>query len=545
MRRILFKSLLILTLVVMFTASFAGCGTTAPAATATPAASVAATTAAPAESSVAATSEATATPEALKPVDLEFFMVGDGPKDLQMVQDKLNEMTKADLNCTVKFNYTTWTDYTTKYNLLLSTGQPIDLIYTAGWLDYQKLARNGAFLALDDLLPKYAPELYAFVPQDVFNQIKIGGKIYTVPATWKEYISNGFQYRQDLQEKYSLPVPDSLANVEAYLEGVKKNDPGQVLTNETASSGPLAASFSSFGALDFKYSWANATLYGMVSDYGTPSVMRPYWGTPEFIEDMKMFKRWADKGFWSRSALSAKNDPTSFPNGKAIVVMSGQNPNKFGKDTDIVLGAHPDWKVGYIPYANSNGVAVPAHATQNGYGVPVSSKNPERALMFYQKLVLDKTYHDLTEYGILGVHYNVTADGYYEAIGDPSKSGFVREGMNGWGWRNPNFMLFPKSFDVVKKVFADMDVIANKQPLYKGINIGGGFAEDYTSYSSERAALGTVLTQYMAPLEAGLVKDVDAAVKTLMDKMKAAGLDTIQAEYQKQWTDYCTLYGYK
>ena len=84
-----------------------------------------------------------------------------------------------------------------------------------------------------------------------------------------------------------------------------------------------------------------------------------------------------------------------------------------------------------------------------------------------------------------------------------------------------------------------------KRQLYKGINIGGGFAEDYTSYSSERAALGTVLTQYMAPLEAGLVKDVDAAVKTLMDKMKAAGLDTIQAEYQKQWTDYCTLYGYK
>jgi putative aldouronate transport system substrate-binding protein len=326
---------------------------------------------------------------------------------------------------------------------------------------------------------------------------------------------------------------------------VKKNDPGQVLTNETVNAGNFAGTFSATGVLDYKYSWANGTLYGLGSDYGKPSTLRTYWGSADFITDMKMFKVWADKGFWSRSALSAKNDPTSFPNGKAVVVMAGQNPNKFGKDTDIVLGAHADWKVGFIPYAVADGVAVPAHATQNGYGIPISSKNPERALMFFQKLLLDKTYHDLTQYGILGTHYNETAEGYYEGIGDPSKTGFGREGMNGWGWRNPNFMLFPKSFDVVKKVFADMDVIANKQPDYKGINIGGGFAEDYTSYQSERAALGTVLTQYLAPLEAGLVKDVDAAVKTFMDKANAAGLEKIQAEYTKQWTDYCTLYGYK
>ena len=548
MRRKSFKMLLLMTLVAMLASILAGCGTVAPAESspAAPASSVAATTEAAASSEAASTEAVASEPamEELKPVELEFFMVGDGPKDLQIIQDKLNEMSKRDLNCTVKYNFTTWTDFTTKYNLLLSTGQPVDLIYTAGWLDYQKLARNGAFLALDDLLPKYAPEVWAFVPQDVYNQVKIGGKIYTIPATWKEFINNGFQYRQDLQEKYGLPVPDSLANVEAYLEGVKKNEPGQVLTNETVNTGNFSALFSATSVLEFKYGWANGSLYGLVSDYTKPSEMRPYWGTPEFVEDMKMFKTWADKGFWSRSALSAKNDPTSFPNGKAVVIMAGQNPNKYGKDFEIVLGAHPDWKVGYIPYANANGVAVPAHATQNGYGVPVSSKNPERALMFYQKLLLDKEYHDLSQYGILGTHYN-EVDGYYEGIGDPSKTGFGREGMNGWAWRNPEYMLFPKSFDVVKQVFADLDVIANKQPDYKGINIGGGFAEDYTSYQSERAALGTVLTQYLAPLEAGLVKDVDAAVKTLMEKANAAGLEKIQAEYQRQWTEYCATYGYK
>ena len=54
----------------------------------------------------------------------------------------------------------------------------------------------------------------------------------------------------------------------------------------------------------------------------------------------------------------------------------------------------------------------------------------------------------------------------------------------------------------------------------------------------------TVLTQYLAPIEAGLVPDVDAAIKTFMEKAKAAGLDKIQAEYTKQWKAYCAEYKY-
>ncbi len=480
----------------------------------------------------------------LKPVELQFYMVGDAPKDLQLVQEKINELAKKDLNVTVKFNYTSWTDFSTKYNLLLQTGQPIDLIYTASWLDYAKLARKNAFKPLDSLLPKYAPQLYKFVPKDYWNQVKVNGKIYTIPATWKEFTSNGFQYRKDLQKQFNLPEPDSLENVEKYFEGIKKNMPGQVLTGEYVSPGPGSWSFSALEILQMKYKWVNfGTPYGLVADYSNPSNIKAYWGSPEFAADMKMFKRWADKGFWSRSALSAKTDMTAFDNGKVVAIIQGQNPNKYGASLVSAKNAHPDWEIGYVPYPAVNGIAQVAHATQNGYAVPFSSKNPERALMFYQKLVLDKRYNWLSQYGIEGVHYNVK-DGYYEPIGDPTKTGFGREGMNGWGWRNPDYMLFDKSFDAVKVIFEQMGTIASKSK-YRGINIFDGFAEDYSSYQSERAALGTVLTQYLAPLEAGLVSDVDAAIKVFMEKAKAAGLEKIQKEYIKQWKAYCAQYNYK
>lgn len=522
-------------------ASVAACGSSDKAASSD--SSTAAGTAA--NSTAAATASDSKKAADLEPVELQFYMVGDAPKDLEKLASKVNDLAQKDMNATVKFNYTSWTDFNTKYNLLLSTGEPIDLIYTASWLDYAKLAKKGAFKPLNDLLPEYAPDLNKFIPEDYWNQVKINDKIYTIPATWKEYTSNGFEYRKDLQEKFNLPEPNSLENVEKYLEGVKKNMPTQILTNEFVGAGPLSWSFSAFQILEMKYSWVNfGSPYGLVADYATPSEIKPYWGTPEFIEDMKMFKRWADKGFWSRSALSTKADMSAFNNGKTIAVMQGQNANKYGGDLTSARTAHPDWKIGYIPYARINGVAQVAHATQNGYAIPASARNPERALMFYQKLVLDKTYNQLTEYGIEGEHYTVK-DGYYEPVGDTTKSGFGREGMGGWAWRNEQFMLYPKDFDSVKAVFGEFDKIAQAQPKYKGINIFDGFAEDYTPYQSERAALGTVMTQYLAPLEAGLVPDVEKAVNIFMEKAKAAGLDKIQAEYTKQWKEYCEKYNYK
>src|SRR5690606_20680016 len=140
-----------------------------------------------------------------KPVELQFYMLGDDPKDLDFIQDEINKMAKEDLNATVNFNYTTWTDWDQKYKLLLGSGQQVDLIFTAEWTQYQSYAKKGAFQPLDELLPVAAPKLNEFVPADMWEAVKIDGQIYTVPSTYKEYVTNGFVWREDLREKYNLP----------------------------------------------------------------------------------------------------------------------------------------------------------------------------------------------------------------------------------------------------------------------------------------------------------------------------------------------------
>jgi putative aldouronate transport system substrate-binding protein len=474
-----------------------------------------------------------------KKVTLQFFMLGNAPRDLKIIQNEVNKLALKDLNCEVKYNFTTWSDTSTKYNLLLSAGQNVDLIFTADWMNYNQYALKGAFLPLEDVVPKAAPELWSWIPSNFWNAVKVNKHIYTIPATWKEYVPEGVQWREDLRIKYGCAPITNLDTLEAYLEAIKKNEttmvPTECLVADWGSGGP---SFTAFGCIfNFKYT-SDFFNYGLMNNYKSPSTAIDYWASDDFAKDAAILKRWQDKGFWSKSALSTKAYPDDeFENGKVAALLA-QNPGKYATSMSKVNQNHPDWKIGYLAGADVTGYVVPVHPVHNGFAVPKSSKNAERAVAFYSKMVLDKEYNYLTEYGIEGVNFSVTRDGHYDMIGDVKTNGFARENMNGWAWRNPEIQLFDPSFDIVLDLFKKYDKVAAD-------NIWGGFVEDYTPYQTERTALYQVQSQYLCPLLGGFVSDVDAGVKTFREKAAAAGLKKVQDGFTKQWQAYCKEMGYK
>src|SRR5699024_3182174 len=104
------------------------------------------------------------------------------------------------LNTTVEIKFLNWSDYSTKYSLLLSGGEDVDLIYTAAWCYYNEEAAKGAFLELtDDFLKQYMPYSYEQQPKESWDQISIDGKIYAVPKAKSTFTSyNIVAVRQDL-----------------------------------------------------------------------------------------------------------------------------------------------------------------------------------------------------------------------------------------------------------------------------------------------------------------------------------------------------------
>jgi putative aldouronate transport system substrate-binding protein len=71
-----------------------------------------------------------------------------------------------------------------------------------------------------------------------------------------------------------------------------------------------------------------------------------------------------------------------------------------------------------------------------------------------------------------------------------------------------------------------------------------GFGFDPTPVKTEYAAVTNVVTQYKMPLETGSV-DPDKVLPEFISKLKAAGIDKVIAEKQKQLDEWAKANGVK
>lgn len=476
-------------------------------------------------------------------VDLVFYVMGDAPADETMVEDAINEILLEKVNATVDFQFATWTDFQQKYSLEMTAGTA-DLIYIANWLNFGQLASSGAFEELDDLLDSVAPDLKALIGDQALNMCSVGGSVYAIPNTWAEYTSNGIKYREDLRVKYNLPVPDSIENFEAYLLGIKENDPSQgLLTVTTEESQGFLTGFDAAWILNLKYPWVgtNGLPYGLAANYDTPEQVYDYWYSDDFVEDVKLMKKWADLGFWSKSALSDTNNSEAYKNGLCVAEVAGQNPNKQIAAINDFENDHPgEWETAYIAYGEVNGVMFPGHATQNGTAIVRGCKNPERAIKVLELFMTDEELNKLVQCGIEGVHYELDEEGCYVNLSE----NFNYEGFNTWNLRNGDYKIEQKTDKELQKMFDKYNELGSKTK-FPNVNIYEGFTENYEAYQVERTAVSNVMKQYLAPLQAGLVSDVDAAVEEFRSKMTDAGIEKCREGFKEQWAAYCDEYGYK
>lgn len=458
-------------------------------------------------------------------VTLNFMSMGDPPPDLDFVTSKMNEKLMQDLNCELKFSFLTWTDWQNKYNLMLVSGEPIDAAYGASWLNYYAQAKKGAFLALDEMLPKYTPALWAIVARDKWDGVRVNGKIYGV-ARWDwNFVQRGFQFREDLRMKYKLPAINSIDSMIAYLDAIKKNEPGMVGLAEPNWLSELLI-------YTTKYQWVDGhDPYGptrgmLVADPNKPSELLSIFDLPEYKTMARKMKEWADKGYWAKDILSNPVDAgTGFLSGKVAATIQ-TNPDGPPKAAVTFAQDHPGWKVDLFLYPELNNSFQAASPAQDVTVILPRSKNPERALMVIEKFMTEKPYYMLHMYGVQGRNFNFAPDGTIDKTGIPKEQQFVNIAI--WSWLNKYWQVPGKiTWDKYQPLMERLTRIKKPNPF-------SGFAIDLTNVQAEAAAITQVYNQYAIPLQTGLVDNVDTAYKQMMDRFKAAGFEKWKAEIQKQ-----------
>jgi putative aldouronate transport system substrate-binding protein len=165
-------------------------------------------------------------------------------------------------------------------------------------------------------------------------------------------------------------------------------------------------------------------------------------------------------------------------------------------------------------------------------GVCSTSKNPERALMFFDLMYSDEVVYNTVAKGIEGKHW-VWVDKEKKVIGFPEGVDTQNSGYNintDWMIGN-NFLAYYLNPEQVGAW--EQTAKINKEAV---LPMPGPFIFDPTPVQAEMAALTTVDEQYGDPLTFGLV-DLDDPTKGLeawVKAQKGAGIEKIIAEEQKQ-----------
>lgn len=119
----------------------------------------------------------------LEYVELEYYLAEKEPTDAAMVWDAINEYLVEKINAKVNIHWIEYADYNQRMAAITGAGQTLDLMFTStANFNFPTNAHNGAFLALDDLLPEYAPELMEEIPEYVLEGGRVDGKIYAIPS---------------------------------------------------------------------------------------------------------------------------------------------------------------------------------------------------------------------------------------------------------------------------------------------------------------------------------------------------------------------------
>lgn len=470
--------------------------------------------------------------------NIVMYVLGDEPVDMQTVVDQANATYfEPNLNTTVDIKFLNWSDYNTKYMLLLSGGEQVDLIYTAAWCYYNEEAAKGAFWELtDDFLKENMPYTYEQQPKESWDQISIDGKIYAVPkakATFTAY--NMAAVRQDLIDKYNLTKPDSWDNYQKYLEELValKGETGVVPLNTNANREQLLTTFLQTKGIQNVaegYDW----MYYNNGKEDAPNAddIFYYYGSDLNLEYAKKMADFASKGLWSADAINDTTDAQSyFENGTSgsfiwntSVFQAGKNLETANIGTYAVYDLTPDALRSRASYAT------------DAIAITTKSKDQQRAALVLDYMKSDVNLNRLLLGGVAGTHYELNEAGERVVL-DQSKN----YAWNNWAWAL-NRQDEPDEAGLDKRQVAISDIL-NAHEYHPQV---AGFTFDPKNVETEYTVIKSLIDEYKQSFALGIYGDnTEKEFANFQKKLSDAGLDKVTSELKKQYEGYLLRTGLK
>jgi putative aldouronate transport system substrate-binding protein len=446
-------------------------------------------------------------------VPVMLWQPGSPQLDIGMVNEAAREYAGNLIGAYPVLQWIDWAEWSDRKELAISSGEPIDIIFTANWDKFEQHASRNAFVPLNDVIDEYAPSLHEILGAWLQGPV-IDGKILAIPTMKENAAATAFAYNKRLVDLYDVPIDEITTpeELEPWLEVIKENEPNVIpfLSAEHISL--------SGNAFDIP-GW---TPLGDWSFFHKDGEAIYHWKRPEVQETARVQRDWFLAGYLPPEV----QDPATtgvvnkyLESGDWFAQIGYMHPGHVGEWSNrwgypIVKG--PYW---YRPITHQSSLLGAMHAVGN------TSEKAAEAIQILELMNTDVEFNNLLNYGIEGVHYKVVDESvpYIERIPD---SGY----WPAMTWSMQNQFL----------TYLTVGEPADKWKIYREWNesatIGDdvGFFPDTTPVRTELATVRNVEDQY-APLLRYGVADVDETLDAFLDALEQAGVGAVEDELEGQF----------
>lgn len=450
-----------------------------------------------------------------EPVELVMsFWASTEPAGLNQVFEALSEYTKEKIGVTVKPFTVNMSNYPQQINLMLSSGEQIDLM-CCYYQWFQSLYSKGHLKELESLVESEGQGIVDAIGWDFLNAGRIGTGLYGLTTNRdlaKEY---GFLIDKEMAQRNNIDLDSlhSFSDMEAAFEVIKVNEPG--VTPVIGTEATYAAEYLIPGA-DLLTDGLGALL-----DYGEDLNVVNLYASDAYMEMAKMTRSWFEKGYISEDVVtSGENARSYFKAGTAFSALSTLKPGYAFKESKSI--GKEMAQVGVMAPTTNTTVVQSIQWT-----VPENTDYPEKAMQLLNLMYSDETVMNLLAWGIEGEHYEVLESGlidYPEGVTGET-SGY---NLNA-GWMFGNQFISHVWNGDSPTIWEETDTFNREAKKSNAF----GFSYDSSNVKTELAACSNVVSEYAVSLTSGLV-DPETAIPEFVKKLETAGIDKIIAEKQSQ-----------
>ena len=393
-----------------------------------------------------------------------YTIGGDEPGNFAEAVQALSDYAEGKINVKLNLVLSNWNSYRDRFNTMINGGDKFDIMFTDSQT-YSRYVHQGAFLDITDKVQSVTPDMYKAIPENLWEGVKVGGKIYSVPTYKDSSLTQFWWYDKAYVDKYSLDVQSvkTMDDLTEIFKTVKEGEGDDFYPVKLNQGNPWNGFWNDYDDL----CTGMGGLLGVKLDDESRTVVSVL-EQEDIMHNLNLLHEWYQAGYINPDANVSGENYTQcfFGNGQSWPSEATNQAKSQGVDEYI-----------YVQHGDTILTSSTIQGSLNA--ISANSANADAALQLLQLANTDTEFRDMLRFGQKGVDWDYNDEGLVEQVeGQTWTTGPTN-------YAQANYFILTRSTDEAETKY---DEIKSQNENAKE-SVCLGFTFDPTNVDSDRCLL--------------------------------------------------------